>query len=224
MLFHLLLIISREDTCAAAGTDKGADRVESIGQRESENGDENQRQTCWVSEKRWETLWCKDSESSFWQLLERLYDADGLAHRCEAVRDADKRGYRDSDYESALVEPCELSWELNDEQNDSNDEANKEDLQLRVCERGERRSARFEVNDLNIEQANVSDKDTDTAANSVLKHWRNGLNNHLTQGCSGNNNVNNAANKYHRHGFLPRKTNTFHNSEGEEGVETHTWS
>ena len=153
MLFHLLLIISREDTCAAAGTDKGADRVESIGQRESENGDENQRQTCWVSEKRWETLGVKIAKAVSGSCWNDWYDADGLAHRCEAVRDADKRGYRDSDYESALVEPARAELGTNDEQNDSNDEANKEDLQLRVCERGERRSARFEVNDLNIEQS-----------------------------------------------------------------------
>ena len=78
-----------------------------------------------------------------------------------------------------------------------------------------------EGEEADVQEADIGHEQADAAADGVLQHFRNGLDDDLTNLGDGDQNVDQAAQEHHAQGLLPGEAETEANGVGEERVEAH---
>ena len=78
-----------------------------------------------------------------------------------------------------------------------------------------------EGEETDVEEADVGHEQADAAADGVLQHFRNGLDDHLTNLGDGDDDVDQTAQEHHAQGFLPLEAEAEAHGVGEERVEAH---
>ena len=71
----------------------------------------------------------------------------------------------------------------------------------------------------NVNKSYVSNKNTDSAANRMLEHWRDRADYHFPQFRYCDQHIDDPAYEHHRHGFLPRKIKPFDHGERKERIQ-----
>ena len=220
--FQGLLVILGEDAGAASGADERADGVEGVGHREREDRHDDQRQLGRIGEQGREALGGEDGAEGLRQLGEGLGDGHGVGHGGHAERDADHGGDGDGQQQAAL--------DLEHGEGDGQHQADEEHPQHRLVERGQARGradrggglgVRGEGDQVDVEHADVGHEQADAAADGVLQHFRDGLDDHLTDFGDGDDDVDQAAQEHHAQRLLPGEAEAEAHGVGEEGVQAH---
>ena len=211
--FHCLFVLLGEDAAAAARADEGADGVKRIGNAEREDGDQHQRELFGVGEETYNAALLEDCEEGGGELVASVHKADGVAQLRHAKGDTDDGGCDNGDQNRAL--------DLENEQNCDERQTNEEDPERGLIQGGECGNACAEINHADVEEADVSDENTDTAADCVLETQGNCLDDVLTDLRYGDENVKNAADKDHGKRLLPGKAQRKAHGVNKESVQSH---
>ena len=217
-----LLVLLGEDAGAAAGADERADGVEGVGHREREDRHEHKRELGRVGEQGREALGGEDRAEGLRQLREGVGDRHGIGHRGHAERDADHGGDGDGQQQAAL--------DLEHGEGDGEHEADEEHPQHRVVEGGQARGGadgggglgvRGEGDEVHVQHADIGHEQADAAADRVLEHRRDGLDDHLANLGDRDDDVDDAAQEHHAQRLLPGEPEAEAHGVGEERVQTH---
>ena len=219
-----LLVLGGEDAGTTAGADEGADGVEGVGHGEREDGQQDDRQLRHVGEQRREAILGEDHAEGLRQLGEGVGDGHGVGHGGLAHRNADDRGDGDGDQHAAAY--------LEHGEHDGQHQADDEQPDGRIVHDGKARGGLHgiavlgvrlggEGEETDVEEADVGHEQADAAADGVLQHFRNGLDDHLTNLGDGDDDVDQTAQEHHAQGFLPLEAEAEAHGVGEERVEAH---
>ena len=194
---HCFFVLITEDAGPAASADKCADGVESIGDAEGEDSHQHQGKLCSIGEQRGQTSAGEDSAKRGGQSGTGFREADSVAGHGDAHGDAEESGDDDPDKDGAL----HVAYQQDDGQYQTDEEQPKR----RLVQSGERRHTRTKVDDAHVQEAQVGDENADAAADSVLQAAGDGLDDEFTQLGHCNEDVDQAADKYHGQRLLPGK-------------------
>ena len=211
--FHRLLVLGAEDAAATAGSDKGTDRIKGVGNAEREDRNQHKRQFGHIGKQAADTALPKDGEEGRGQCLARFREARGLLRRGDAKRNTDQGGNNDRNQDSALY--------LKDEKNHGQNQADDEDPELRLIQRRESRNTAVKIDDAYVQKTDISDEDTDAAADGVLQAYRNGLDDVLTDLRHRDEDVQKTADEDHGKRLLPGEAQRETYRVNEKGIQTH---
>ena len=223
-VFEGLLVFRGEDAGAAAGADERADGVEGVGHGECEDRQQDDRQLRHVGEQRWEAFGAEDSAKGLRQLGESVADGEGVGHGGLTHWNAGDGGDRDGDQHAAA--------HLEHGEDDGEEQADDEQPDGRIVHDGQTWGGLHGVavlgvglggegEEADVQKADVGHEQADAAADGVLQHFRNGLDDDLTNLGDGDQNVDQAAQEHHAQGLLPGEAEAEANGVGEERVEAH---
>ena len=220
----LSILEEKPEPFSRAGADERADGVEGVGHGECEDRQQNDRQLRHVGEQRWEAFSAEDSAKGLRQLGESVADGDGVGHGGLTHRNAGDGGDRDGDQHAAA--------HLEHGEDDGEEQADDEQPDGRIIHDGQTWGGLHGVavlgvglggegEEADVQEADVGHEQADAAADGVLQHFRNGLDDDLTNLGDGDENVDQATQEHHAQGLLPGEAEAEANGVGEECVEAH---
>ncbi len=144
-----------------------------------------------------------------------------MAQLCDSERDSDDRCEHDGDQNAAP--------HIFDGQDNGENQTDQEDPEHRTVKGCDSRNGqsrlrfiRAELYDAHIQESQVSDKCSDTAADCQLQRSGDRFDHDLADFCDSDQDVQKAADEDHRHGLLPGKAETETYRIGKKGVQSHT--
>lgn len=211
--FHRLLVLVAEDAGAASRADKGADGVKGVREAEGEDGDQHQRKLGNVGEEGGQARRGEDRAESRGKLLAGFGEADSILRGGYAHRNTDQGCHHNADEDRAL--------DLQNQQDDGQRQPDQEKPERGLVQCRQSGDAGIKGDDLDVQQADIGDKNADAAADRGLQAAGNGLDNMLAELSDCDDNVDDAADKHHGQRLLPGEFQRKADRINEESVEAH---